>query len=337
MITTSAETLFQLLRVAFGKVEEVSVPCDVDWKALIDFAYAQGVAAIAADGLQAIYDARPDIEISLDAPELENDKYDLFGSQLTCEQDYRLRESVVAKVSELWRKAGIDFVILKGSTYARHYPIPENRYSCDLDVMPLNGWEMSNSLLEKAGYSVDRREKKHSKVYIDGLYIENHQYVCGTKGDKEAKRFDRCLKDLLLDGKSDLFHLLFYLKHTQIHFLHEDGIQLKHILDWVFLHRYANEESAALILEFGLDKIADAIDGVAAYVMGESQTLSEPSRIMLDDILTEKHPYSSGGSRFIAHVNILRTIWRRRSLFRVFSYTTPLKLMWTYVYGYIVD
>lgn len=337
-MANSAETLFKLIRIALGDEADCTLPADVDWKAVIGLAFQQGVAAIAADGLQTVYDADPSLELALDSPELENDKYELYANQFSCEQDFALRARVIDRLSEIWRPAGIDFVILKGLSYAQYYPIPEHRYSCDLDVLPLCGWELSNSLLEQAGYAVDMKEKKHSHVNVDGVHVENHQYVCGTKGNPEGKRFDSCLKALLADGRADAFHLLFYLKHAQTHFLIEDGIQLKHVLDWVYLRRFMSDETSALVREFGLEKFAAAVDGVAAYVMGESAYagLPEASRVMLEDILALQPPLSSGGSRFKAHLNILRTIWRRRRFYRGFSHTTALKQMCTYVVGYLL-
>lgn len=336
-MTHSSEILFKLIRIAFGDTEDLTLPSDVDWKAVIGLAFAQGVAAIAADGLQIIYDHDPDLELAIDSPELENDKYEWFANQMSCEQDFAHRARVIEKISKLWRPEGIDFVILKGLSYASYYPIPEHRYSCDLDILPLNGWELSNSLLEQAGYAVDRKEKKHFHISVDGVHVENHQFVCGTKGNAEGKRFDQCLRGLLSEGKTELFHLLFYLKHAQTHFLIEDGIQLKHVLDWVYLRRFMSDETSVLVREFGLEKFAAAVDGAAAYVMGESAGLQEVSRVMLDDILALQPPLSSGGSRFRAHFNILRTIWRRRRFYRGFSHTTAFRQMWMYVTGYLLE
>ena len=51
-MTDSANILFRLLRAALGNETEVSLPETVDWNAVVDMAFDQGVAAIAVDGLQ---------------------------------------------------------------------------------------------------------------------------------------------------------------------------------------------------------------------------------------------------------------------------------------------
>ena len=56
MKDSSANTLFQLLRLALGNKEECNLPSGIDWQEVIDLSFDQGVAAIAVDGLGFAHD-----------------------------------------------------------------------------------------------------------------------------------------------------------------------------------------------------------------------------------------------------------------------------------------
>ena len=68
----------------------------------------------------------------------------------------------------------------------------------------------------------------------------------------------------------------------------------------------------------------------------EGRELSEPARRLLEDILAPKD-VRHFGSKFMAHLNILRMVWVNRWKYRYFSETTALATMWRYVYGHFFD
>lgn len=392
------QILFQLIRSAIGLTPIPSPTregCVVDWRKVLDIAFEQGVAAIAAEGLTSPSPTerggdgtKTKYERSgqggafgnLFSPEMEDLRDEWTDCVLSAEAEYEKHWSVACEVADWLQRNGIATFVLKGHAYAQLYPEPRHRSCCDVDILPVMAapiarepedgekaaWVQSNKLLEALGARVNAREKKHSHVDFRGVHIENHQFVTGTKGTKRGKNFDRYLKGLLAadtcplkdkDGEDSLllspgplFNKLFYLKHAQTHFLVEDGIQLKHILDWALLRRKQTSpqrggsedesEEAALqeaVERFGLRKFYAAVDEVTEYVMGERNDLSDPGRTMLNDILTKKRPMRSHGSRFVAHVNILRTIWRRRKLYKYFSDISAIRQIWIYLYGYVVE
>lgn len=336
-MTQSAEILFKLLRFAMGADGDMSLPDDVDWQAVVTLSFAQGVPAIAADGLQRFYDANPGVQLSLDTREMRKVKFAWSVAQMNGEEHFRLRERVAERIAGIWKPAGIGMVVLKGASYGRLYPVPEHRQSSDLDLLTLGDWKLSNDLLEQAGYAVDRSEKKHAHLRIKGLHVENHQFVCGTRGNAEAKRFDARMKGLLAEGKTDTFNLLFYLKHAQMHFLIEGGIHLKYLLDWVVLRRFLTPECAALVHEFHLDRFMEVVGDAAAYMMGECEEMTPLARVMMEDILKTGPGHGLAGSRFKAHVRMLRSMWRRRRFYRDFSEMSALRQIWTYIWGYLAD
>ena len=76
MKDSSSTILFHLLRAALGNEAVGALPSDIDWKEVIDLSFEQVVAAIAVDGLQKLCGQHPEMELSLDSPELEDLKYE---------------------------------------------------------------------------------------------------------------------------------------------------------------------------------------------------------------------------------------------------------------------
>ena len=66
MIDASAHTLFQLLRLALGNNAECNLPSDINWQRVVDLSFDQGVAALAVDGLQKLYESDPGLELCED-------------------------------------------------------------------------------------------------------------------------------------------------------------------------------------------------------------------------------------------------------------------------------
>ena len=48
---------------------------------------------------------------------------------------------------------------------------------------------------------------------------------------------ERLIADLPLEAPCWLFNALFCIAHAQVHFLEEDGIMLKHVLDWIQIRK----------------------------------------------------------------------------------------------------
>ena len=377
MNTSSSETLLFLLRSALGsstgEVVDLSAITKADWKALVDLAFDQGVAAIAVDGLQRSLELVPEpvkgkaesLELSLDSPELEDLKYEWFGEVFAREEDYHQQTEAIRRLVGLWSAKGLDTYVLKGMSLAQYYPIPEHRYCCDFDCnVRWKGdghpaWDVADRLAKENGIAVDDGQSKHSRFVVGDLSVENHRHIIGVNGSRKAKRFDAYLQGLLnADGRSLLpgislyspcwlFNALFCVAHAKTHFLEEEGILLKHVLDWAVIRRDVSHSECRKQFEedvdrFGLRKFFNAFDGVADLVEGggfahdNDDDDEKGVRRMLEDILAPKK-VRHYESRFLAHLNILRMIWTNRWKFRLYSDTTALATMWRYVYGHFFD
>lgn len=289
------------------------------------------------------------------------------------------RWGAIRKLVGLWSAAGLDTFALKGVAFAQYYPVPEHRYSCDFDcnVRSADGrpaWAMADRIARENGIEVDDSMNKHSRYVVGGLSVENHRNIISVNGSRKDKRFDAYLQGLLCASEKSLlsdvklyspcwlFNALFCVAHARTHFIEEEGITLKHVLDWVVIRRVpeaatCREQFEKDIDRFGLRKFFDALDGVGDVLLasptktmvrqahqptktgaeaGSGGRLTESQRLMLEDILAPKQ-VRHFESRFLAHLNILRMLWTNRWKFRLYSDTSLLATVWRYVYGHWFD
>lgn len=381
MKDSSSTILFHLLRATLGDEAAVGeLPSDIDWKEVTDLSFEQGVAAIAVDGLQGSLELRDErLELELDSPELEDLKYEWFGEVFAREEDYGQQTGAIRKLVGLWSAAGLDTYALKGVAFGQYYPVPEHRYSCDFDcnVRFADGrpaWAEADRIARENGIEVDDSMNKHSRYVVSKMSVENHRNIISVNGSRKDKRFDAYLQGLLCASEKSLlsdvrlyspcwlFNALFCVAHARTHFLMEEGIMLKHVLDWVVIRRTpeaatCREQFEKDIDRFGLRKFFDALDGVGDVLLasptktmvrqahqptktgveaGSGERLTESQRLMLEDILASKD-VRHYESRFLAHLNILRMLWTNRWKFRLYSDTSLLSTVIRYIYGHFFD
>lgn len=337
----SVQTLFQLLRIALGKEEPISLPNDVEWQDVYNLSLQHGVGAIACDGLLTIQDNAINEEL----------KYKWMGQSMVIENKAKARWRALCQLADLFEQHGIKTYVLKGFSYASFYPNPFHRPSSDLDICLLGDFEKGNQVVEKVGIDVNRSESKHSHFTFNGVHVENHQFCVGVKGSKVDKAIDLFLKSLLETSECTLgntnvikpnwlFNAFFFMCHARTHFLIEEGITLKNVCDWALLKDCKVEGGDRELFwtkcdEFGLMKFASAIDEVAGFVFGGNH-LSDLGERLLQDILSVK-THKHNKNKAMAHLNILRMIWENRWKYSLFSDTTPINMFFKYGYGFFFE
>ena len=109
----------------------------------------------------------------------------------------------------------------------------------DLAALELGG------TMEEAGY-------KHSHLIYNGLTIENHRFFTDFDNTPTGMLTEQVLGELIQEGQIYLgdsklscpsanFNALFLLKHAQGHFI-DEGIRMRHVLDWALFLREKQEE-----------------------------------------------------------------------------------------------
>lgn len=272
-----------LLRKGLGDSENMDLS-SMDLGEVMKIASAHGLSAIAFDGMEKALDSNP--EWRNDIPKtLLLQWYGLCVQQTAL---FNKNWSAACSLASLIGENGIEAVVLKGSAIAQYYPIPEHRYSCDLDLfVGGDDWERACEILEAKGISLEREVYKEVEFLYEGVNVELHRYITPVRGNKTLLRFERYLRDLLdtcpktyFDGTRLLcpplmFTVMLYIEHALGDLLH-GKLSLKHVVDWVVLRKqkFDRNEIETRCEEFGFHRFLMLMDALADVVEGEVEMSS---------------------------------------------------------------
>ena len=243
------------------------------------FASAHGISAIAFDGLEKAVKCNPEYKNKIPKPLL----LQWCGQALHQTSLFEKQWSAACSLALLLSENGIDALVLKGYSIAQLYPIPEHRYSCDLDLYVAGtDWERACEILEAKGIRLEREVYKEVEFIYDGLYVEMHRYITPVRGNKTLLRFERYLRNLLEDypktyfeGTSLLcpplmFTVMLFIEHSLGDLLH-GKLTLKHVVDWVVLRKQDinRAELESRCKEFRFDRFLQLMDALADTVEGK--------------------------------------------------------------------
>jgi len=283
-MTKSDIVLCGLIRTALGLEPagcELTGVSAGAWRKVIAQSFRQGVGAVAVDGYQKLVSGTPEasgMPSVLDSVELEDLRYEWFGSVLQAEEEYGTRWRTAVELTDIFAASGIKPYVLKGFSLAGLYPVPEHRECSDFDVWLGPDWDRGNSLMEAREVKVSRKDYKDSSFRYKGLYVENHRFCTPVRGSRRRKEYERYLQSIIPVGErrlgetrmwspGPLFNALFVTSHALNHFVNEGGITLRHVLDWELvteeLRRSCGESGTKVYeekcREFGLWKFACAM------------------------------------------------------------------------------
>lgn len=293
-------------------------------KTLFAIAEAHGVTAL-------LYQTFIDAEIPLEGALLQRVQY---KSRATVLQNYRLLflgKTIVEKL----REQGVEALILKGSTTAAYYPVPELRKTGDLDLLLPDKEKLvqAEKLLQELGLQRDAEQMAHHHVSYketQGIEIELHTmlaepfasewvnaYLARTVSEYGAHSVRRETMGVCLPCPDEGFHAYYLLLHMLQHFLRA-GFGIKLFCDWVAFWREEKEETAKadflrLAKESGLYGFAQMVTAACVAWLGlapervrflfeEELTVSqarEKSRRMLLDVLEAEEFGRSGSDRMV--------------------------------------
>lgn len=251
MSVDSRNILLKLVRMAMGWEDDYSLPNEINWAELLKLANEQGVGAIALDGYTLFLKQNPGIVSIFSKPDNENLAVDAFSIIGSYESSNKLMIKALKSLSSILFGKGIPFLLMKGLSCGRYYPIPEHRACGDIDIYPGTRFDDSNKALAEAGISSDLYYYRHSASYIHNVMIENHRVLCDLRGPKnQVKKFEALLeetaakslalgKEIKISGEcihgaivpSADFNVLFLPWHVSAHFAYE-RVTLRHLLDW---------------------------------------------------------------------------------------------------------
>ena len=259
--------LFALLRASLHE-KEVEVECfqeasDDDWKRCYQLAVAQGVMALAWDGV---------LRLPAELMPFQNLKLTWAMAVEKYEAKYRRYCQTVDELSTFYASHGIATIQLKGIGFSTYYPVPEHREGGDIDIYTYSADKnkmsdadanaLADKLMQQQGIEVDKHSYKHSNFYYKGIPIENHKSFLNVKDIQEAIAADKILQHelnphtvALKEGKvqipSPTFNALFIAFHALQHY--GSGLALHHLCDW-----------AMILKQYGL-LIPEEIKGLRFY------------------------------------------------------------------------
>lgn len=309
---------------------------DLSLEALEDvliIASAHGLSAITFDGMEKALQCNQGCRDEISKPLM----LQWYGRTVQQTSLFKKNWSAACSLSSLLGVNGIEAVVLKGRSIAQYYPIPEHRYSCDLDLFVAgDDWERACEILEAQGIHLEREVYKEVEFSYDGVNVELHRYITPVRGNKTLLRFERYLREMLdaspkiyfegtrLINPPLMFTVMLYIEHALGDLLH-GKLTLKHVVDWIVLRKQDidRNEIEARCKEFGFFRCLVLMDALADVVEGKAEISSLPSsyREVWDSFFViPSHVVKRKESWFTRRVSLFFDIIRNRRYYNRFGY-----------------
>ena len=325
---------FLLLRAAIG-----TEPCyrrsltSDEWRALYRVCVVQGVTAVVFDFVKTLPKSEaPDMALLME----------WLSAATAVEQTMRRMQITAEEFAEEMERREIPVVVLKGLAFAQYYKNPLHRECGDLDCYMMGKKEAGDLAALELGGTMEEAGYKHSHLLFKGLTIENHRFFTDFDNTPTGMLTEQVLGELIQEeqtylGDSKLscpsanFNALFLLKHTQGHFI-DEGIRMRHVLDWALFLRAKQEEvdwsKVLLMLEttrtaqFAGVMTAIAVRSLSIEVLNKGLlTLASNAELkmvkaVLADIMGEQPPIYVNGlwHKTKRILRRFRRMWKYRSL-----------------------
>ena len=249
----SSQTLLLLLRTALTPEQRPTegITSPVAWHEVYRLSQAQGVAAIAWDGLQRL------MSEGMVAKEYAIERQTKLQWALTTdntEKRYNKQAKSIAQLALMYGEDGIKMMILKGYGLSKCYPCPEHRSCSDIDIWLFGNQERGDKLLrERHNITIDEDKHHHTTFKLNGILVENHYDFLNIHSHHSSREIEQHLKatahdavEIDVEGSIAFIpnancHALFLLRHAAAHFAAVE-IVLRHITDWgLFVRHYHND------------------------------------------------------------------------------------------------
>ena len=333
------EFLFKLIQVALTQKMPKTFPCNVEWDELCEIARAQGVSAIAMDGLQMLIDKDSRSTFGLQI----KTKLQWFAFAMYIEQIHSKQLESSKELADIWHAKGIRTLVLKGFAFAQYYPKPLQRLASDMDCYLCGNYELGNQVVEHLGINVEREDYRHSTFQFKNVFVENHKICTTVRGKKQRKVFEKYLHCLLeneptkqingsnLEAPCDLFNALYFLQHSHRHFLRE-GITLRYICDWAMILKKTNciDNEFWIICEKNdlkpfaetMSRLAYFVCGVKASWIDKDTELQEQDWKLLNDCYHIADNAIKYDNNLKAHFQLVKNMLNMRWKYKFFSQRT---------------
>ena len=181
-------------------------------------------------------------------PETQKPPQDIYGEwEMLTElvaRIYHRHERQTAELERILNELGLHGCILKGTSLARLYPIPERRMCGDIDVWVKGRRDDIIRTFRDAGYAVHEILYQERKVDIfDDTVVEVHFRPSKTYNPFRNARLQRMLRrmspireDAALTMPEARFNAVFCMAHMYRHYL-EGGLGMRQMMDYYYVLR----------------------------------------------------------------------------------------------------
>lgn len=287
-MTAESVFLFTLVRLGIHQGTDLELtPADIDWRAVMELAKGQGVAAVAWDGYSRLYEAGM---VTADMDAKAKGQWIAWVIQYH-EWKYSSYRTTIDHLAAFYTKHGIKMMVLKGYGLSLNYPVPSHRPCGDVDIWNFGEYKRADKALhDDLGIKIDNSHHHHTVFHFEGLLFENHYDFVNVHAHPSSKIVEERLKELAFKGyevveideqmvfvPSPDFNALFLLRHTAAHFAAEE-MSLRQILDWgTFVQRNYDridwEDLATFIDRVGMRPFMDVLNRICVDYLGFSHDL----------------------------------------------------------------
>lgn len=211
----------------------------VDWLAIQNLAYQQGLSAIVIDGIEKQSDnLRPPKELLLQ----------WIGEVMqNYEGRYQRYCRAISEMAGFFNEHHFKMMVLKGFACSLDWPKPEHRPCGDIDIWQFGQQKEADEVLAREkGIKIDNSHHHHTVFSWRDFTVENHYDFIEVHYRKSSQSLEKILKEQGTDDThyvevcgekvflpSPNLHALFLSRHALEHFASED-VTIRQLLDWAF-------------------------------------------------------------------------------------------------------
>ncbi len=280
MRNNQSELFFQLVRYSIDERNQAPQIEADEWETMFDMARKQSIIGVVFNSVQ---------YMGLDANIPRQLKMKWFFQVNKIKNRNILVNQCAVELVDKFRKEGFECCVLKGQGNAMMYPDPYVRTSGDIDLQVKGGRDQVVQYVKKrfphtktAYQHVDYPIFKRVPVEVHYLpvYMNNPVYNRRLKKWFDVQCDEMYGHDVMLPDDAGLitvpslgFNIVFQLAHLMHHFL-DEGIGLRHMMDYYYLLRKVNQEKMSLdglqdqLNRLGLRKFAGAVMYIMHDVLG---------------------------------------------------------------------
>lgn len=358
----NSNILITLTRAGLGNGGEwPQTAGEIDWSEVIRLAAAQGVLAIAWDGLQALI-------VQKMIPDNEQPSREVLLRWLanvdSIEKSYARQKAAIHKLASFYNRNGFEVMLLKGYGLSLCYPTPEHRPCGDIDIWLYGRQQEADALLHKThGVKINEDKHHHTTFTVNGILVENHLNFLNINTHRSNVAFEHELRwlvnlgprrqlamdDTIINLPPSDFNALFLLKHTAGHFVTAET-SLRHLCDWAMFIKHYSDINWTYIYNtakyYNLDRFLAIINRICAEKLGVdtakfcgiiSKDKELTDRVLLDIISPEFDEAQPTQNIFKLIAFRSRRWWAKRWKHRLVYNDSLVEIFFRRILGYAMN